>query len=371
MNSFNNGRPGTGSIPLPTYVASNDAPSSYFAANYAGNSSGDLVSYIATSLPGRMNPNHVLLGLGVTFAGVVGGLIYWKSTLDKAPGQDKGLSKKPNPYLADSTVELEKSKSSKVGRGKSRLSLPQGVLILHQCPRGRKTPCIAPYPLKLETFLRMYGIKYEIDIDGTKNNNNADDQKSAFVTVDLEETQDTQNCVKFICEKYNLDPQKHLDERQKSLERAFLHLLEHHIYWGISLYRWVYDGARSLEKIQYLPPATIASIPNVCRTVEQAAWFHGIGKKAPADVVEDIIRDLASMSRLLGEKKYFLSNTNPTELDCTAFAMLAQMYWTMEESPYYASMTGQYKNLADFCNRIKQEFWPDWEQCLNNTPVLD
>jgi len=36
------------------------------------------------------------------------------------------------------------------------------VLILHNWPRGRNTPCISPFPLKLETFLRVFGIKYEV-----------------------------------------------------------------------------------------------------------------------------------------------------------------------------------------------------------------
>lgn len=37
------------------------------------------------------------------------------------------------------------------------------VLILKQCPRGRKTPCIAPFPLKLETFLRVHNLKYQVN----------------------------------------------------------------------------------------------------------------------------------------------------------------------------------------------------------------
>jgi hypothetical protein len=74
---------------------------------------------------------------------------------------------------------------------------------------------------------------------------------------------------------------------------------------GISLYRWVYDGARSLEKIQFLPPNSGVSIADVCRTVEQAAWYHGIGKKSPDDVVSEILRDLASLSKILGKIESF------------------------------------------------------------------
>lgn len=71
-------------------------------------------------------------------------------------------------------------------------------------------------------------------------------------------------------------------------------------YRGVSLYRWVYDGARSIDKVQYLPDNARESIPSVARTVEHAAWHHGIGKRTPTEVVEDVIKDLAALSIQLG-----------------------------------------------------------------------
>jgi len=49
-----------------------------------------------------------------------------------------------------------------------------------------------------------------------------------------------------------------------------------------------------------LPQKTIKMIPDVCRTVEQAAWFHGIGKNHSDDVIESVIEDLKALSELLG-----------------------------------------------------------------------
>lgn len=36
------------------------------------------------------------------------------------------------------------------------------MVILHQFERGKHTPSISPFPLKLETYLRMTGIPYEV-----------------------------------------------------------------------------------------------------------------------------------------------------------------------------------------------------------------
>lgn len=35
-------------------------------------------------------------------------------------------------------------------------------VILHQLERGKLTPCISPFALKLETYLRMAGIPYQV-----------------------------------------------------------------------------------------------------------------------------------------------------------------------------------------------------------------
>jgi len=37
----------------------------------------------------------------------------------------------------------------------------KGVIIVHEFPRGKRTPSPSPYVMKLETFLRMNKIPYE------------------------------------------------------------------------------------------------------------------------------------------------------------------------------------------------------------------
>ena len=37
----------------------------------------------------------------------------------------------------------------------------KGIIIVHQFPRGKNAPSPSPYPIKLETFLRMNKIPFE------------------------------------------------------------------------------------------------------------------------------------------------------------------------------------------------------------------
>jgi hypothetical protein len=41
-------------------------------------------------------------------------------------------------------------------------SVEKNMVILHQFERGKFTPNVSPFPLKLETYLRMTGIPYEV-----------------------------------------------------------------------------------------------------------------------------------------------------------------------------------------------------------------
>lgn len=36
------------------------------------------------------------------------------------------------------------------------------TVVLHQLKRGKFTPCVSPFALKLETYLRMAGISYRV-----------------------------------------------------------------------------------------------------------------------------------------------------------------------------------------------------------------
>ena len=44
--------------------------------------------------------------------------------------------------------------------GKGKDEKGKSVIVLHQFPRAKKAPSPSPYPLKLETFLRMSKIPY-------------------------------------------------------------------------------------------------------------------------------------------------------------------------------------------------------------------
>jgi hypothetical protein len=45
---------------------------------------------------------------------------------------------------------------------KQKSQYPRDVVILHQLPRGLRAPSVSPFAVKLETFLRMTKIPYQV-----------------------------------------------------------------------------------------------------------------------------------------------------------------------------------------------------------------
>ena len=45
-----------------------------------------------------------------------------------------------------------------------RAAYPKDTVILHQIPRGPHAPSLSPFVVKLETFLRMVKVPYQVSI---------------------------------------------------------------------------------------------------------------------------------------------------------------------------------------------------------------
>ncbi|KAK3859174.1 hypothetical protein Pcinc_034686 [Petrolisthes cinctipes] len=93
---------------------------------------------------------------------------------------------------------------------------------------------------------------------------------------------------------------------------------------------------------------------------------HGIGVHKPEEIEEFGHNDLTVLSDLLGDKQFFFGD-NPSTLDVVAFANLAQVAFMDKEVSYSLRdwMTENCSNLVEFCNRIKERAFPDWDEMCN------
>ena len=106
-------------------------------------------------------------------------------------------------------------------------SAGRDVVVLHQMARGKNSPSISPFPLKLETWLRACGIPHQSDFDepfGPKG-------KTPWVTLNGVDTADSQLCLELLGRHFNKDLGSHLSEEDRAVARALHIMIEEHLYW--------------------------------------------------------------------------------------------------------------------------------------------
>ena len=112
----------------------------------------------------------------------------------------------------------EEQKWRKVGRD---------VVVLHQYPRGNTCINLSPFPIKVETFLRMNGIKYVTETAHAKGAKG----KTPWITFNGENIADSQLIVEHLSRHFDLDMNSHLSREEKAIARSMRIMIEDHLYW--------------------------------------------------------------------------------------------------------------------------------------------
>ncbi|NEO77079.1 glutathione S-transferase C-terminal domain-containing protein [Moorena sp. SIO4G3] len=83
-----------------------------------------------------------------------------------------------------------------------------------------------------------------------------------------------------------------------------------------------------------------------------------MGRHSERGICQIINADFKALSDYLAEKAFFMGD-KPTTLDATAYGYIANMIL-----PPFNSMiidrVSQFENLCQYCERMKQEFFPDY-----------
>jgi len=281
---------------------------------------------------------------------------------DKAEKEDK--EKK------DEKVEKPKKEVAPPKPSVHKADYQTDVVYLYQFMRTPVLPSLSPYCLKVETWLRLAGLKYE-NVDHKMKYKSKKGQLP-FVEVNGEEIADSAIIIKQLGEKYNTDLDAGLSPEQKLIAHSNISMIENHFAWVVKWWRcrcpgdWVRAAKLNLQQ------ALNTRIPNAVLNFafklrfKQAAKkvrAHGIGVHKPEEIEEFGQNDLKVLSDLLGDKSFFFGET-PSTLDVVAFANLAQLVYMDGEVSYTLRdwMVENCVNLKGFCERIKERAFPDWDE---------
>ena len=234
-------------------------------------------------------------------------------------------------------------------------------VLLYQHPPWNFIPSPLPACIKVETYCRMMKIPYEnVYKPGT-------DQTLPYLEYQGETKK--HDLLSFLNSKFEVDADSSLNDKDKACSRAFQCMAEENTFWSLMYYRWVDNFAETKKYFKGLDVIR----KNVRPKLDQGKCVkcleaHEIGKHNKEEIYAIGEKDLRAMSAFLDRKEFFMGS-DPSTIDCTMFGLLSCLLYTAESSPLAKAVKEDLKNLVDFCDRMKLNFWLDWNELCSEDQV--
>ncbi len=245
------------------------------------------------------------------------------------------------------------------------------MIRLYQFARSWGIPNLSHFCVKVETYLRMAELPYEIVASAPPK---APKGKLPFIEDNGKTIADSAFILDYLRETYGTDPDAGLSAAERAVSTAMASLIEDHLYW-ISMYtRWCYTGEnwRVTKKAIFHgpPPVVREAVAAIVRfSIRQQIRGTGILRHEPDEIFKLGRRDLDVLSAYLDEKPYFMGQ-DPTTLDAVAYGFLTNIINCPIESPLkdYGLAKG---NLAGYCERMRSRYFPELARAQKPTHALN
>jgi len=244
----------------------------------------------------------------------------------------------------------------------------EDMVYLFQFTRSPQIPSISPFCLKLESWLKLHGIKYQ-NIDH-KCKFRSRKGMLPFVEINGDEIADSNMVIETLAKKFDKEMPAQLSQDQKNVQHAMIAMVENHLHWTIVHWRSK-DVDNTLKGYQLNLQTAIgskapASLLNFyfkytfCRKGLKKVKAHGLGVHTPEEIEQFGKKDLQALSEMLGDKEFFFGD-EPAMLDLVVYSHVAQL--VMIEKDYPCSLRdyleADCKNLVGLVNRMKDRCWGD------------
>jgi len=229
---------------------------------------------------------------------------------------------------------------------------------LFQFPRLFGIPNVSPFCCKLETWLRIAGLPYEI-VD-TPNPRNGPKGKLPFIEDGGVRIPDTSRIIEHLTKTRGVDPDAHLDRMQHATALLVQRTLEEHYAFVLAYTHLVSDeGMRHAdERFASLPAIARPLVARLLRrTVKGILWKQGILRLAHEGIVEAAVRDWQAVLAFKSNGPFFFGD-EPSGTDAIVFGALATTVLTPIETPIRDFLRAQPDCLA-YAERMMARFYPD------------
>jgi len=234
------------------------------------------------------------------------------------------------------------------------------MIQLYQFAPAFGLPNASPFCMKLETYLRMANLPFEIPHFNMKQLQGAPKGKMPYIVDGARTVADSSMAIGYLKSTYGDTVDGWMNPEQRAVALAWQRLLEEHYYWVGVYMRWVEPEGWALTKTAFFKglPAPLAWIvpPMARRGMRQELHGHGMGRHSREEVHALGCRDLTALADFLGDKP-FMMGEQPCSLDAVVYAFLANLLWVTLENPVKAHAQ-KYPQLERYCERMKSRYYP-------------
>lgn len=226
---------------------------------------------------------------------------------------------------------------------------------------------ISPPCMKMETWLRMTGIPYQVEPFPSPTK--PPKGKWPYIDDNGVIIGDSTIIVEHLKRTRGIDPDQDLTPAERAISLAFRRMFKENLFWLIIQIRHRDDANFAIyRKVLWSLLAPGVPLDQVGDDVVEAAkgirknmvdqmYGHGMARHTAEEVHQLGIADLIATSDFLGDKPFFFGD-KPTTVDATAYAYLAHIIELPLDSPATQVARGK-QNLVDYCRRMRSRFYAD------------
>lgn len=233
------------------------------------------------------------------------------------------------------------------------------MITLYQPPGAWGTPSVSPFCIKLETWLRMMEIPYQV-----KPANPQKSPKGKMPYIRDEDGAligDSQLILLHLTKRYGDRLDAWLDPADLAKGHAVRRMLEEGSYWVGVHNRWARDAgyAEVYKVFSGFMPAVAAPfvMPLIRRRIITQLWNQGTGRHSLEDIDAIGRADYQAVSDILGDSPFMLGE-EPSSVDATVYAFLLGVVRFPVRTSVTELIEGR-PNLMAYLERMQARFWSE------------
>ena len=220
-------------------------------------------------------------------------------------------------------------------------------------------PNASPFCMKLETYLRMTALPFEIPCATLRHLQQAPKGKMPYIEDQGKFVADSSFIIDYLKTTYGDPLDGWLDARQRAVALALQRLLEENLYWAVIYTRWVEPQGWELTRTAFfgkLPLPLKWVLPSLARRgIIKELHGQGMGRHSREEIMAIGKRDISALADFLSDKPYFMGE-QPCSLDASAYAFLVNLLWVPLESELKLHAR-KYPQLEAYCQRMRSHYY--------------